>query len=142
MINKKYLFMFLAIVAIGPVMIGFNFAVAQNTVGVDLSTIDDNVVLVVIGSTLGATLVVPLIGYATQSKPGDNTGKILNFSWPQYVRAIIIGIPAVATFTLAQIMVQDLELTNLATTLFLVIQIFMNALAVDYTKSRITKARA
>lgn len=142
MINKKYLFMFLAIASMGPLFIGFNLAVAQDSGGVDLSTIDDNVVIVVLGSAVGAALVVPLIGYATASKPGETPGKILDFNKAQYIRAVIIGIPSVATFAMSQIMIHNIELSNLATTLFLILQIFVDALAVDYTKSRIMKAKA
>lgn len=93
--------------------------------------------LVIIASVVGV-LVAPIVGFATQEN--TDTTKAAPFNERQYAISLIIGIPAVVTLMLTEVTTLHVSVIGYQGDAILFLTALLQALGVDYTKSRASKA--
>ena len=98
----------------------------------------DKAVDIILIAAITGGLVVPILGYATASKDSNNATN--PFNWRQYALAVIIVVPI--TLGIAMMQITTFELTEItkAQSVTLFITVFLQALGIEYAKSRAKKA--
>ena len=130
--NQKFLLVGIIFLVVGFVLAAMQTSYAQEAVTATIEDVEDNtVVVVLIAATIGG-LAAPIIGFAAKKE-----GK---FDWKQYAMAVIIGVPGTMGLILAEVMVLQMSITNLASVVVLFIMVFTQALGIDYAKSKAKKA--
>jgi len=119
------------------------FAYAQEEEPIEEPTIEttlqDKAVMIVIVAALIGGITAPIVGYATQQ---SKEGKTDPFNWRQYSLAVIVVLPATLGLSLAEITaLADVEKVSTALgTVSLFIAVYLQALGIEYAKSRAKKA--
>jgi len=103
--------------------------------------LQDKAVMIVLVAAIIGGVTAPIVGYATQQA---KDGKTDPFNWRQYSLAVIIVLPSTLALSLAEITaLADVEKVSTALgTVALFIAIYLQALGIDYAKSRTKKAMA
>ena len=128
-----------AAIVIGVTQIAY----AQEETPIEEPTIDttlqDKAVMIVLAAALIGGVTAPIVGYATQQ---SREGKTDPFNWRQYSLAVIVVLPATLGLSLAEITaLADVEKVSTALgTVALFIAVYLQALGIDYAKSRAKKA--
>ena len=122
----------LSIVAFAAIM-GGSAAYAQT----EAPLTDSQFNLVLEASGIGAVL-APIIGWATQEN--TDTTKAAPFNFRQYAISLLIGIPAIVTLMLTEVTTLHVTVIGYQGDVVLFITAFIQALGIDYTKSRISTA--
>ncbi len=128
--NRKFLLTGMILLVVGITIAGIQVAFAQE--GNAIEDVDDStVIVIVIAATIGA-FVAPIVGYAANKEE--------NFNWKQYSMAVIIILPSTLGLILAEIIVLEMNVSNFASVVVIFIMVFLQALGIDYGKSRAKKA--
>lgn len=122
----------LAIVAFVAIVSGSS-AYAQTQ-----SPLTDSQFNLVIEATVVGVVIAPIIGWATQEN--TDTTKALPFNFRQYAISLIIGIPAVITLMLTEVTTLHITVVGYQGDAILFLTALIQALGVDYTKSRASRA--
>ena len=102
-------------------------------------SLEDKAVTIVLAAALLGGITAPIVGFATQQM---KEGKADPFNWRQYALAVIVVLPSTLALSLAEITVlADVEKVATALgTVALFIAVYLQALGIDYAKSRTKKA--
>lgn len=93
--------------------------------------------LVLEASVLGV-VIAPIVGWATQEN--TDTTKAAPFNYRQYVISLIVGIPSIVTLMLTEVSTLHITIVGYQGDVVLFMTAFIQALGIDYTKSRISTA--
>ena len=91
----------------------------------------DVATLIVLAGSLTGAFAIPLMGYATQDYP---------FNPRQYVLAVIVVLPTTLGWTLTTLENMSVESISVQTGIILFISVLLNAMGIEYGKSRTAKA--
>ena len=128
--NRKFLLTGMILLVVGITIAGIQVAFAQE--GNVIAEVDDTtVIVIVIAASIGG-FVAPIIGYAANKEE--------SFNWKQYAMAVVIILPSTLALIMAEIIVLQMNVTNFASVVVIFIMVFLQALGIDYGKSRAKKA--
>lgn len=131
MMKSKKAF-FLSLVAFAAIM-GGSAAYAQT----EAPLTDSQFNLVLEASFIGV-VIAPIIGWATQEN--TDTTKADPFNYRQYAISLIVGIPSIVTLMLTEVSTLHITIVGYQGDVVLFMTAFIQALGIDYTKSRISTA--
>lgn len=118
-----------------------SLAYAQTTTNPPLT--DNEFNIIVIACVVGA-LSAPIIGWATSettpATPPATTSTSQKFNWKQYALSIVIGVPATLALIMTEISTLHVTIVGYQGDAMLFIMALIQALGVDYSKSRIQTA--
>jgi len=105
----------------------------------NMQTLEDKAVMIVLMGAVVGGLVAPIIGYATQQQ---KDGKNEPFNWRQYTIAVIIVLPSTLALSLGeiQLLTDVTKVGTFAGAVTLFIATFIQAVGIEYAKSRAKRA--
>ncbi len=127
---RKFFLTGMILLVIGITIAGIQVAFAQETSAIE--DVDDNTVIVIVIAAAVGGFVAPIVGYAANKED--------SFNWKQYTMAVTIILPSTLALIMAEIIVLEMSVSNAASVVVIFIMVFLQALGIDYGKSRAKKA--
>lgn len=98
-----------------------------------VSTPQDDAIIIVAAASLVGSIFAPLYGWLSSEKTG---GKLEPFDRSQYIKALMILIPANLAVVSAQVVTLDIQVLTLQSVIALFITTFLGAVGIDTIKAR------
>lgn len=128
---KKSLMLLLTI-CVGVIALASNGYAHAQTVA---SNLNNNEIGIIVAAVFAGAFGAPIVGYATQ-EIDKTTGTRDKFDWGQYALAVPLVLVSGLGLLLSELTSVSISATGLQADLILFIMVFMQALGIDYLKSR------